>query len=168
MCDSLNTQVDVQEFNCFDHLHGQCQLILMHFYSTIKILELNHGLNQTSFVNSSLLGPKFLYNSLNLAERKVGHILGISHALMLVLLAVWAACLAFSTTSLALWRSTNRVPSKSPSFLGRPWVPSAKVKRPENEEEELSHWLKALFNNVFTLKSLSCKSLHAISVFDKV
>ena len=28
--------------------------------------------------------------------------------------------------------------------------------------------LKALFNNVFTLKNLSCMSLHAISVFDKV
>ena len=28
--------------------------------------------------------------------------------------------------------------------------------------------LKALFNNVFTLKNLSCISLHAISVFDKV
>ena len=28
--------------------------------------------------------------------------------------------------------------------------------------------LKALFNNVFTLKHLSCMSLHAISVFDKV
>ena len=28
--------------------------------------------------------------------------------------------------------------------------------------------LKALFNNVFTLKNLSCMSLHAIKVFDKV
>ena len=28
--------------------------------------------------------------------------------------------------------------------------------------------LKALFNNVFTFKNLSCMSLHAISVFDKV
>ena len=28
--------------------------------------------------------------------------------------------------------------------------------------------LKALFNNVFLLKNLSCLSLHAISVFDKV
>ena len=28
--------------------------------------------------------------------------------------------------------------------------------------------LKALFNNVFTLENLSCMSLHAISVFDKV
>ena len=28
--------------------------------------------------------------------------------------------------------------------------------------------LKALFNNVFTLKNLSCMSIHAISVFDKV
>ena len=28
--------------------------------------------------------------------------------------------------------------------------------------------LKALFNNVFTLKNLSYMSLHAISVFDKV
>ena len=28
--------------------------------------------------------------------------------------------------------------------------------------------LKALFNNVLTLKNLSCMSLHAISVFDKV
>ena len=28
--------------------------------------------------------------------------------------------------------------------------------------------LKALFNNVFTLKNLSCVSLHAISVFGKV
>ena len=28
--------------------------------------------------------------------------------------------------------------------------------------------LKALFNNVSTLKNLSCMALHAISVFDKV
>ena len=28
--------------------------------------------------------------------------------------------------------------------------------------------LKALFNNVFTLKNLSCMALHAISVFDQV
>ena len=28
--------------------------------------------------------------------------------------------------------------------------------------------LKALFNNVSTLKYLSCMALHAISVFDKV
>ena len=28
--------------------------------------------------------------------------------------------------------------------------------------------LKALFNNVFTFENLSCMSLHAISVFDKV
>ena len=28
--------------------------------------------------------------------------------------------------------------------------------------------LKALFNNVFTLKNLSCMALHAISVFGKV
>ena len=28
--------------------------------------------------------------------------------------------------------------------------------------------LKALFNNVFTLKNLSCMALHAISVFSKV
>ena len=29
-------------------------------------------------------------------------------------------------------------------------------------------YLKALFNNFFTWKNLSCMSLHAISVFDKV
>ena len=32
---------------------------------------------------------------------------------------------------------------------------------------EISYqWLKALFNNVFTFKNLSCMTLHAISVFD--
>ena len=43
-----------------------------------------------------------------------------------------------------------------------------KERTSEKMKQCLLKGLKALFNKVFTLKNLSCISLHAISVFDTV
>ena len=59
--------------------------------------------------------------------------------------------------------------SKKKNFVGdarSDWKP-VKWKNIWVAEKDRSR-LKALFNNVFTFKNLSCMAIHAISVFDKV
>lgn len=74
----------------------------------------------------------------------------------------WCCCRALNAASRAFWtgpshlsRLSSLLPSKNPSFLGKPWVPSRKVSKPARKDQSRDMTKGCTLHITTTLKDAS-------------